>query len=95
MSSIRAHFQRARYNTAYIGKWRLDGTDYFGTGICPEEWDAPGKPFRRLFHQRNNELHDLEPDPFELDNIYGSPGTEQTTADLELLMQRVNTDETR
>lgn len=24
----------------YIGKWHLDGTDYFGNGICPEGWDA-------------------------------------------------------
>lgn len=24
---------------AYIGKWHLDGSDYFGNGICPEGWD--------------------------------------------------------
>ncbi len=24
---------------AYIGKWHLDGGDYFGNGICPEGWD--------------------------------------------------------
>ncbi|WP_409967982.1 sulfatase-like hydrolase/transferase [Bengtsoniella intestinalis] len=24
---------------AYVGKWHLDGGDYFGTGICPEGWD--------------------------------------------------------
>ena len=24
----------------YIGKWHLDGGDYFGTGKCPEGWDA-------------------------------------------------------
>ena len=24
---------------AYIGKWHLDGTDYFGNGICPDGWD--------------------------------------------------------
>ncbi len=23
----------------YIGKWHLDGSDYFGNGICPEGWD--------------------------------------------------------
>lgn len=27
------------YHCAYIGKWHLDGTDYFGNGICPEGWD--------------------------------------------------------
>ncbi len=26
--------------TAYIGKWHLDGGDYFGNGICPEGWNA-------------------------------------------------------
>ena len=25
--------------TAYIGKWHLDGADYFGTGRCPAGWD--------------------------------------------------------
>ncbi len=24
---------------AYIGKWHLDGSDYFGNGICPPGWD--------------------------------------------------------
>lgn len=27
------------YHCAYTGKWHLDGTDYFGNGICPEGWD--------------------------------------------------------
>jgi uncharacterized sulfatase len=27
------------YHSAYIGKWHLDGSDYFGTGQCPEGWD--------------------------------------------------------
>ncbi len=26
--------------TAFIGKWHLDGGDYFGTGKCPTGWDA-------------------------------------------------------
>lgn len=25
---------------AYIGKWHLDGGDYFGNGVCPDGWDA-------------------------------------------------------
>lgn len=25
--------------TAYIGKWHLDGGDYFGLGVAPEGWD--------------------------------------------------------
>ena len=24
---------------AYIGKWHLDGGDYFGNGVCPDGWD--------------------------------------------------------
>ena len=27
------------YYCAYTGKWHLDGTDYFGNGICPQGWD--------------------------------------------------------
>ncbi|MFW6303213.1 MAG: sulfatase-like hydrolase/transferase [Candidatus Sumerlaeota bacterium] len=30
----------AGVHTAYIGKWHLDGGDYFGMGRCPEGWDA-------------------------------------------------------
>jgi uncharacterized sulfatase len=33
-------FQDNGYHTAYIGKWHLDGHDYFGAGICPAGWDA-------------------------------------------------------
>lgn len=28
-----------RVHTAYMGKWHLDGADYFGTGRCPGGWD--------------------------------------------------------
>lgn len=27
------------FSTAFIGKWHLDGGDYFGYGECPEGWD--------------------------------------------------------
>lgn len=27
------------YKTGYVGKWHLDGGDYFGDGICPDGWD--------------------------------------------------------
>lgn len=27
------------FHCAYIGKWHLDGTDYFGNGRCPDGWD--------------------------------------------------------
>lgn len=29
----------AGFKTGYIGKWHLDGTDYFGDGRCPPGWD--------------------------------------------------------
>lgn len=27
------------FHTGYIGKWHLDGSDYFGLGRCPDGWD--------------------------------------------------------
>jgi uncharacterized sulfatase len=39
--NIKTMGQRFRdngYRTAYVGKWHLDGHDYFGTGICPDGW---------------------------------------------------------
>ncbi len=27
------------YHCGYIGKWHLDGGDYFGLGVCPDGWD--------------------------------------------------------
>jgi uncharacterized sulfatase len=32
-------FRDSGYRTAYVGKWHLDGHDYFGTGLCPDGWD--------------------------------------------------------
>jgi uncharacterized sulfatase len=32
-------FRKAGYRTAFIGKWHLDGSDYFGDGSCPEGWE--------------------------------------------------------
>ncbi len=30
---------QAGFHCGYIGKWHLDGGDYFGNGVCPEGWD--------------------------------------------------------
>ncbi|MDD2578993.1 MAG: sulfatase-like hydrolase/transferase [Eubacteriales bacterium] len=37
--SIGQRLQQHGVHTAYIGKWHLDGGDYFGTGQCPDGWD--------------------------------------------------------
>ena len=41
-ANIKTIGERLRDNgikTAYIGKWHLDGGDYFGLGRCPDGWD--------------------------------------------------------
>lgn len=40
--NVRSIGQRVRdggFPAAYIGKWHLDGGDYFGLGRCPDGWD--------------------------------------------------------
>jgi len=39
MKTIGQRLNDAGYETAYIGKWHLDGHDYFGTGECPDGWN--------------------------------------------------------
>ena len=39
ISTMGRYFKDAGYDTCYIGKWHLDGHDYYGTGICPPEWN--------------------------------------------------------
>lgn len=42
--------------TAYIGKWHLDGGDYFGTGQCPEGWNENyWYDMRRYLYEMNIE----------------------------------------
>lgn len=53
-------FEREGYSTGYIGKWHLDGTDYFGTGICPEGWDP------NYWFDGRNYLETLSPEEREL-----------------------------
>lgn len=40
----------------YIGKWHLDGGDYFGVGSCPQGWDAD------YWYDMKNYLDELSPD---------------------------------
>lgn len=37
--TIGEHLQGAGISAGYVGKWHLDGTDYFGDGRCPAGWD--------------------------------------------------------
>ncbi|MHA2038708.1 MAG: sulfatase-like hydrolase/transferase [Promethearchaeota archaeon] len=42
--------------TAYIGKWHLDGGDYFGSGKCPDGWDP------NYWYDMRNYLEELTPE---------------------------------
>jgi uncharacterized sulfatase len=39
VKTVGNRLQDAGYQTAYIGKWHLDGGDYFGLGRAPDGWD--------------------------------------------------------
>ena len=39
VKTIGEYLQPAGISTAYIGKWHLDGGDYFGNGVCPAGYD--------------------------------------------------------
>ena len=43
-------------HAAYIGKWHLDGGDYFGTGKCPPGWDG------EYWYDMRNYLEELPDD---------------------------------
>lgn len=38
--SLGQRLQLAGFATGYVGKWHLDGSDYFGDGRCPAGWNA-------------------------------------------------------
>jgi uncharacterized sulfatase len=49
------YLRAAGYETGYVGKWHLDGTDYFGTGEPAEGYDP------EYWYGGRNYLEDLEP----------------------------------
>lgn len=53
VSTMGRYFKDAGYETCYIGKWHLDGHDYYGTGECPSEWD------REYWYEGANYLAEL------------------------------------
>lgn len=53
-------FQDGGYRTGYIGKWHLDGHDYFGTGLCPPGWEP------EYWYDGRNYLDELTEDEIRL-----------------------------
>ncbi len=56
--NIKTIGQRLRdngFHTAYIGKWHLDGSDYFGLGQAPDGWDES------YWYDMRNYLEELSP----------------------------------
>ncbi len=39
IKTIGQRLSRAQIQCGYIGKWHLDGGDYFGYGVCPDGWN--------------------------------------------------------
>jgi uncharacterized sulfatase len=54
--TIGQRLRDAHLHTAYIGKWHLDGSDYFGLGTCPDGWDPV------YWYDMRNYLDELTPE---------------------------------
>jgi len=54
--TIGQRLHAAGIHTAYIGKWHLDGSDYFGAGQCPDGWDPA------YWYDMRNYLAELSPE---------------------------------
>jgi uncharacterized sulfatase len=50
------YFADAGYDVGYVGKWHLDGTDYFGTGVAPDPYP------QEFWYDGHNYLADLDPE---------------------------------
>lgn len=62
--------------TAYVGKWHLDGTDYFGNGRCPDGWDE------RYWYDMRCYLEELTPEQRRWSRDPGSSSRPGVTSDL-------------
>ncbi|MFW6308542.1 MAG: sulfatase-like hydrolase/transferase [bacterium] len=56
VKTIGERLQDKGLHTAYVGKWHLDGGDYFGYGECPEGWDP------EYWYDMRNYLEELSPE---------------------------------
>lgn len=54
------HLQAVGHDRAYLGKWHLDGRDYFGNGHCPPGW-SPSH-----WYDGRRYLDELSPEQFQL-----------------------------
>lgn len=55
VKTIGQRLRDAGFHTAYIGKYHLDGGDYFGLGRCPDGWDP------EYWYDMRNYLEELTP----------------------------------
>jgi len=56
MRTVGQRLRATGIQTAYIGKWHLDTSDYFGLGRCPDGWDD------RYWYDMRNYLDELSPE---------------------------------
>lgn len=75
--TVGQHLTDYGIHTAYIGKWHLDASDYFGTGKCPVGWDPD------YWYDMRNYLEELTPEQREASRnavtADGSPVTSEYT----------------
>ncbi len=56
------YIKEAGIHSAYIGKWHLDGGDYFGYGECPEGYDP------EYWYDMRNYIDEFEDDKFKIES---------------------------
>jgi len=56
-------------HTALMGKWHLDGVDYFDTGICPSGWDP------KYWYDMRDYLNELTPEERQLSRLTSTVDT--------------------
>ena len=57
IKTVGQRLSAAGIHCGYVGKWHLDGGDYFGNGVCPPGWDPE---YWYDMHNYLNELSDTD-----------------------------------
>lgn len=65
----------AGIHTAYVGKWHVDGGDYFGLGRCPDGWDG------EYWYDMRNYLEDMSDEDRRWSRNPSLDKTREVTAD--------------